>query len=165
MQITNSIEYLYLVLMLRWEKTAPPDKHWGTLDDKKEQNSQITRFAYIIRKIAAGQEDEFYSKLENYTRRKDGNSYISKKSTWMNQPVELGNGWFFEGCTSLEQKHGFIQSFSKLGLSPALCRAIEDFVANKSIEQWLPTEAEANALLAKIQNDDWFEIENSELIK
>ena len=31
MGIKNSVEYLYLVLMLQWEKSAPPDRHKGFL--------------------------------------------------------------------------------------------------------------------------------------
>ncbi|WP_306476571.1 hypothetical protein [Methyloversatilis sp.] len=149
MGIKNSVEYLYLTLMLRWEENAPPDKHEGLLDGASARNTQITRMAYILRKIAAGQEDHTYQLLSRHTRRNDGRSYISTDSSWMTEPYPLSSGWFFEGCTSLIQKQGILQNLSKLGLSPTLIDCIDEFVAGKGIKGRIPSEDEAEEILRR----------------
>lgn len=151
MRVINPVEILYLSLMHRWEKTSPPDRHEGLLDGEPRRNTQTSRLAYILQKIAAGKVEKVYSTLARHTPRNDGESYISKNSSWMKEPYSLGDGWFFEGCTSLVQKHGVVHNFSKLGLSGAFSNAVEDFVANKSIERYFPTETEEELILAKIK--------------
>jgi len=159
MGIKNTVEYLYLGLMARWENSAPPDRHQGLLDGKPERNTQITRLVYIIRKIAAGQSDKVYNALSVGSRRKDGNSYISKNFEWMEQPYPLSDGWYFEGCTSLVQKQDIIQALSKVDCSWALIAAIDDFVAGKSIKQHLVLdEATEERLLKMVREDEDFEI-------
>lgn len=159
MGIKNTVEYLYLTLMARWENSAPPDRHQGYLDGEPERNTQITRLAYIIRKIAAGQSDKVYSALSVGSRRQDGNSYISKNRDWMEQPYPLSDGWYFEGCTSLIQKQEIIQSLSRVGCSGTLIAAIDDFVAGKSIKPHLVLdEATEERLLQMVRDDEDFEI-------
>ena len=158
MSIKNTVEYLYLALMARWENYAPPDKHQGLLDGVPERNTQITRLAYIIRKIAAGQSDRVYNAVSVGSRRKDGTSYISQNFEWMEQPYPLSDGWYFEGCTSLVQKQDIIQSLSKVDCSWALIAAIDDFVAGKSIKQHLILdEATEERLLQMVREDKDFE--------
>ena len=149
MGIKNTVEYLYLALMLRWEKSAPPNKRQGLLDGEPERNTQITRMAYIVQKIAAGQEERAYQLLSRYSRRDDGKSYISHDASWMKEPYPLSRGWFFEGCTSLIQKQEILQHLTKLGLSPTLVSCIDDFVGGKSIEHYLPSEDEAEEILRR----------------
>lgn len=149
MGIKNSVEYLYLALMLRWEKSAPPDRCEGSLDGETARNTQITRMAYILKKIAAGQEERTYQLLSRHSRRNDGKSYISKDSSWMGQPYPLSNGWYFEGCTSLEQKQAILQHLTELSLSPTLVACIDEFVAGKSIEYRIPSEDEAEEILRR----------------
>ena len=156
MGLKNTVEYLYLALMLKWEKSAPPDRHAGILDGENTRNTQITRFAYILRKIAAGQEDRTYNKLSRHSRRNDSESYISKDPSWMIEPHPLSEGWFFEGCTSLIQKAEIIQQLTKLELSQALVNCIEDFVASNSIEKHIPSDEEAEEILRRsIQNENF----------
>lgn len=150
MRVADPVEILYLSLMHRWDRTAPPDRHEGLLDGEPARNTQTARLVYVLQKIAAGNVERVYSTLARYTRRNDGESYISKNPSWMEQPFPLGDGWFFEGCTSLVQKHSVVHNFSKLGLSGAFGQAVEDFVAHKPIEQYFPTEAEEERILAKI---------------
>ena len=149
MGIKNTVEYLYLALMLRWEKSAPRDGHKSILDDEPARNTQITRMAYILKKIAAGQEDRTYQLLSQHSRRKDGNSYISKNSSWMENPYPLTDGWFFEGGTSLIQKQEILQHLTKLNLSPTLVDCIDQFVAGKSIDERMPSEIEAEEILRR----------------
>lgn len=149
MGIKNTVEYLYLALMLRWEKSAPPDRHEGLLDSEPARNTQITRMAYILRKVAAGQEERTYQVLSRHSRRNDGSSYVSKESSWMTQPYPLSAGWFFEGCTSLVQKQDILQHLTKIGLSPHLVNCIDQFVAGKSIENCIPTDEEAEKILRR----------------
>lgn len=149
MGIKNTVEYLYLALMLRWEKSAPPDKHQGLLDDEPARNTQITRMAYILKKIAASQEERTYQLLSRDSRRDDGKSYISQDASWMKQPYPLSGGWYFEGCTSLVQKQDILQHLTKLGLSPTLVSCIDEFVAGKNIEHCLPSEDEAEEILRR----------------
>lgn len=149
MGIRNTVEYLYLALMLRWEKSAPLDKHEGLLDGEPARNTQITRMAYILRKIAAGQEERTYQLLCRHSRRNDGKSYVSKDSSWMKEPHPLSSGWFFEGCTSLIQKQGILQHLTKLDLSSTLINCIDEFVAGRSIENHIPSDDEAEEILRR----------------
>lgn len=147
MGIRNTVEYLYLALMLRWEKSAPLDRHEGILDGETARNTQITRMAYILRKIAAGQEERTYQLLSRHSRRNDGKSYISKDPSWMAEPYPLSEDWHFEGCTSLVQKQAILQHLTELSLSPTLVDCIDKFVAGTSIEDRLPSEEEAEEIL------------------
>ena len=156
MRVNDPVEVLYLSLMSRWQKTAPLDRHAGFLDGEPAQNTQITRLIYVLQKIAAGNVERVYSMLARYSRRSDGESYISKNSSWMERPSPLGDGWFFEGCTSLVQKQDIVGNLSKLGLSGAFVQAVDDFIANKPIEQYFPTEAEEQLMLAKIQAQEGY---------
>lgn len=150
MRVTNPVEILYLSLMHRWQRTAPIDRHEGLLDGKPARNTQTARLVYVLQKIAAGNVEHVYSALARHTRRNDGESYISKNSSWMENPFPLGDGWFFEGCTSLAQKHFVVQQLSTFGLSGAFGQAVEDFVAHKPIEQYFPSEEEEEQILTKI---------------
>lgn len=67
---------LYLSLMWRWEKTAPPDGKKGLLDDKPESNTQISRMVYLLRKVASGVEQRTY------------NSFVVV-ATWGNYAIHL----------------------------------------------------------------------------
>jgi len=137
----DGVYRLYMALMLRWGKSAPPDKHEGLLDGKLARNTQITRMAYILRKIATIEKSEgrcIYQFISKQTVRRDGNSYISKETSWMEDPHPLSDGWFFEGCTSLEQKQGILRHLARWGLPRALVNCIEDFIAGKSIENYMP---------------------------
>lgn len=145
--IKNTVELLYLSLMLRWERTAPPDRHRGLLDGVPEGNTQTSRFAYVLRKIAAGSEDWFYPALSERTRRNDGRSYVSKDASWMIEPYPLSSGWFFEGCTSLPQKQSFVQELTKLGFSPVFVSCLDDFVAGKSVEAFMPSPEEQEGIV------------------
>lgn len=157
MGIKDTVEYLYLALMARWENTAPTDRRQGLLDGKPERNTQITRFSYIIRKIAAGQESRVYNALNTGAQRNDSNAYISRDFSWMEQPHELSDGWYFEGCTSLVQKQSIVQALSRVGCSAALIAAIDDFVAGKSVAPHLQlNEATEERLLRIIREDEGF---------
>lgn len=148
--LTNTVEILYLSLMLRWERTAPPDRHTGFLDGNLETNSQTSRFAYVVKKIACGTEGKAYHTFERFTRRNDGHAYISRDQSWMNAPYPLSLGWYFEGCTNLEQKQHCIRSVIQLGLSPLFERCLDDFVAGKSIADYMPTFDEQDAILKRL---------------
>ncbi len=152
--ITDPVEVLYLVLMLRWERSAPPDQHEGLLDDQPERNTQITRLAYVLRKVAAGTGDRVFTKLERFTRRDDGHSYVSKDSTWMIQPYPLARGWSFESCTSLNQKQAILQQLTRVGVSATFVACADDFVAGKSVEKYLPTDEEEEEILRRIKREE-----------
>lgn len=145
MRVLEPVEILYLSLMQRWERSAPADKHQGFLDGEPARNTQTERLKYVLEKVALGSQattERVYSTLARYTRRQDGESYISRKSDWMQQPEPLSGGWFFEGCTSLEQKLNVMSALSHVGLSGAFVQATAEFVSNKPIDQFLPTEAD-----------------------
>ncbi len=42
MHLTEPVELLYLSLMLRWERSAPPDLHEGRLDGEPERNTVLS---------------------------------------------------------------------------------------------------------------------------
>ena len=154
MHIKDPVELLYLSLMLRWERSAAPDKHQGLLDGQPERNTQISRMAYVLQKIGVGTEDHVFGTLARYTRRDDGESYISKNSSWMKEPYPLLAGWYFEGCTSLVQKQSFLQYLTKVGLSSTFVACADDFVAGKSVEKYLPTDKEQEEIVRKIREKE-----------
>ncbi len=149
MGVKTSEECLWLALMLRWENAGVPDQASCTLDGKPAINSQIERMAYILRKLGAGADEGRFQTLAVHTRRLDGRSYISKDSSWMKEPVDMGDGWFFEGCTSLRQKRDVLGALSKIGYSTLFVECCEEFVAGKSVRRFLPTKEEAERMLAE----------------
>lgn len=149
-RITNTVELLYLTCMLRWERSAPLDGHEGLLDDRLEKNTQITRLAYVLKLVGAGVADRVFAKLERFTRRDDGHSYVSKDATWMIQPHPLTKGWTFEGCTSLVQKQEILRRLTEVGVSAAFVACAADFVAGNSVEKYLPTDVEQEEMLREI---------------
>jgi len=135
--------------MYRWEKTAPSDGKQGYLDDEPERNTQMSRMVYLLKKIAVGTEAKIYNTLSTFSSRKDGESYISKNRSWMEQPRELSAGWYFEGCTSIVQKQNILQALTKLGLSGTFVNCADDFVAGESIQKYFPTDDECEIILAR----------------
>ena len=57
MRLKDPVEIFFLTLLLRWEKSAPPDKKQGLLDGEPERNTQMSRMAYVLNKVGAGAED------------------------------------------------------------------------------------------------------------
>jgi len=151
MHLSKPVEILYLSLMLRWQRDAPPDQHEGLLDGKPERNTQISRMAYVLRKVAAGNVEHTFQTLARYTRRNDGRSYFSKDPSWMKEPYPLLDGWFFEGCTSLIQKQSFLQHLTRLGLSGAFIACADDFVASKNIKKYCPTQEEQEEIVRRVE--------------
>ena len=132
MRVVEPVEVLYLSLMNRWEQSAPADKHKGYLDGDESRNTQAERLKYVLEKIALGNletTERVYSTLARHTRRQDGESYVSKNSSWMQQPEALSLGWYFEGCTSLEQKMNVVAALSHVGMSGPFVQATAEFVA------------------------------------
>jgi hypothetical protein len=154
MRLTDPVELLYLSLMIRWERTAPPNRHEGILDSKPERNTQISRMGYVLQKVAAGDTEHTFKTLQRYTRRKDGKSYISEGFSWMKEPYPLGDGWYFEGCTSLFQKLSFLKGLKSLKLTDTFVACASDFVAGKSVEKYLPTEEDQEETLREIQEKE-----------
>ena len=109
---------------------------------------------YLLRKVAAGNEDRTYNTLSRYSRRNDGQAYISKDSKWMEDPCELSAGWYFEGCTSLVQKQNILQGLTNVGLSSTFVSCADDFVAGKDIQEYLPTKEEQEKILAQIEKQE-----------
>lgn len=151
MKLQDPVELLYLALMLRWEKSAPANGKQGLLDDEPERNTQISRMVYLLHKVEAGTIDKTFRVLALHSRRNDGESYISKNSSWMEEPRELFDGWYFEGCTSLIQKQEILQGLRKVGLSAAFVSCADDFVAGKSVLKYLPSEEEQNEIIARLK--------------
>jgi hypothetical protein len=149
MGVKTSVEFLWLALMLRWENADVPDQASCTLDGKPAINSQIERMAYILRKLGVGADEGRFQTLGVHTRRLDGRSYVSKDSSWMTNPVDIGDDWFFEGCTSLPQKREILSALSKVGHSVPFVECCEEFVAGKSVRRFLPTKEEAERMLAE----------------
>ena len=160
MELKNTVEILYYALMQRWENSAPKDRRQGLLDGDPAINSQIERLNNILNKIALGNEEKTFNGLAACYRRNDGNSYVSKDSSWMDDPKPLCNGWFVEGTISLEQKKNIVQCLTRVGISPALVACIDDFVEGKSITQFAPNGAEMQRMLAKMRERN--EIDDNE---
>jgi len=158
----NPEEYLHLYMLLRWERTAPPDGCLGTLDDEPAKNTQTARMAKVLQMVT-DLHDLPMEKLRKETERKDGRSYISKDAAWMKERYKLGKGWYFEGCMSLVDKQRILQSLPQLGLSSrefANCAA--DFVGGKSIQKYWPDEEQAVRQIeqweAKLDREDRWQL-------
>lgn len=149
MRLREPVEFLYLALMQRWERSAPPDKHQGFLDGEPERNTQISRFAYVITKVAAGNVERTFCSLRDSTKRNDGESYVSKNASWMKEPYPLHSGWYFEGCCNLEMKKEFLGHLLHLGLSRGFIECARDFVEGKSVEKYLPTPEEEDEVIKR----------------
>lgn len=149
MLLLEPVEIVYLFKLLHWEANAPPDGHAGTLDGKRERNTQITRLAFVLGLVGGGLEERVYPALARHTRRRDGNSYVSKNSAWMQQPYPLGGGWCFEGCTSLIQKQAIVQALTNTCVSARFVACADDFVAGRSVTKCFPTEMELAESLAR----------------
>lgn len=135
--------------MLRWERQAPLPGKYGILDGEKRQNSQYARLAYILSKIAAGNDEHVYNTLKRYTGRQDGETYFSKDPSWMTTPVLLTAGWYMEGCASGNQKLAtFIPPLRQLGLSPTFLEAVSAFVEGNSIHPYMPSAEELDKIQA-----------------
>ncbi|MGY8683732.1 hypothetical protein Q2941_39040 [Bradyrhizobium sp. UFLA05-153] len=146
-------EYLYLLALLRWETTAPPDGHEALLDGTLAKNTQTARMVRVLRLL--GLDDQGQKKLERNTQRKDGRSYISRDASWMNQPTELGEGWYFEGNMSLPDKKKILDDLSKLGLSTReFARCAQDFVEGKPVQKYAPSDEVAARKIAQWQKMD-----------
>lgn len=155
MTFKNSVEYLYYVLMRRWEGTAPPDRTKGVLDGIDTVNCQASRLIYVLKKVAAGGEDRVYRCLALHSRRNDGESYISQESGWMKRPCPLNDTWFLEaGMSLLQKKDIVIHGLGRLGLSPYLIRCVEDFVEGLPISKYEVKEEEANEILQRSPEPD-----------
>ena len=141
------VEGLYLALMLRWEKNAPPDGCWGELDGTPACNSQKARMADLLRKIGVGDERRVFPVLKRYSTRRDGRSYISRDTSWMEDPTHILDDWYLEGCTSLKQKQDILQQLTKLGFSPAFVACADDFVAGLSVTGYIPSEEEQRRII------------------
>lgn len=154
MRVVEPVEILYLSLMQRWEQSAPRNKHQGLLDGELARNTQTERLKYVLEKVALGAPStaqRVYSTLARNTRRQDGESYISKNSAWMEQPEALSGGWFFEGCTSLEQKLNVVAALSHVGLSGPFVQATAEFVSYRPIDRFLPTADDEPEINRRIQ--------------
>jgi hypothetical protein len=151
--VTNTVELLYLSLMQRWEKSAPPNRHKGYLDGMPANNSQTARFAFVLKKIALGSEERTYQLIARRTRRRDGHSYVSRDASWMISPYPLSNGWHLEGCTNLDnQKLAFTECLNELGLSATFIAAVDAFVAGNSIADYLPNAAEQEEIVVRLRS-------------
>jgi len=150
----NKVDEIFLAnLLVRWLITAPKDQNQGLLDGEPIRNSQSSRMQYALKKLLIGIEDKSYIVLSRYARRNDGNSYISKDYSWMIKPVQLNNLWYFESTISLEQKLNILSYLNKIGFSSALTNCVCDFVSNKDIDKYFPTEAESNEILKQCKKD------------
>lgn len=151
MHVLDPVECLYLSLMHRWQTTAPPDRHMGVLDGEPAENSQIARLAYVLNKIAIGQVDETFEKLERLTVKRDCSSHISRDTRRMRAPHPLHGDWYLEGCMSLLAKLEIVRQLRHLGLSRAFIQSVENFVANDGIDRYLPTHEEQQEIIRRFE--------------
>lgn len=150
MVIKNSTEYFWLLLMMSWEKTVPQARHEEHTDGETCKSSAIARIAFILSKIALGQEERVYQLLSQHMRKQnDDRSYISKDSSGMKNPYPLSNGWFLESCANIVQEKEILHFLTKLDISQALVNSIDEFVAGKSIMSRIPSDEETEEILRR----------------
>ena len=152
MRLRDPVEILFLGVMLRWEKTAPPDKKQGMLDGEPERNTQMSRMAFVLNKVGVGLEDKYFQKLAvGASWSKPGGRYLDKNKEHMENPISLHKGWWLDGCASLERKLEMMQDLTKLGLSPTFTKCACDFVAGKSVASYMPTESEQDEIIQALR--------------
>jgi hypothetical protein len=157
MSITSEKELNFLALFIKWQNDSPEDRHkiQSFLSDKN--NTQTTRLAFILNLVAyMARNDDFnniFQQLAKYTaRRKDNNYYLSKDSSWMREPYHVKGGWYFEGCTNFNQKKNCIQHLPKIRFSSSFRFSTQfsdcagDFIANKNLDKYQPTESQSDNL-------------------
>lgn len=154
MRLSDVTEIFFAALLLKWELTAPDDGKGGMLDGEKALNTQQERMARALRIIATGWEDKYFSKLAIKWRKNDGRSYISKDNTGMNRPIYINSGWWLDGCASLTDKQGMMQSFTQLGYTPTFVRCVNAFIAGESIKDFIPTDEEQEIIISKFRDSD-----------
>lgn len=155
MVIKNKTELQFLVLFIKWQTNSPEDRHKIQSTFINKRNTQTTRLAFILNLMALIKTRDFnitFQQLAKYTfRTKDKNSYLSKDTSWMKEPHHIKGDWYFEGCTSLKQKQACIQNITKIQFpdsfqfSPGLSDCSEDFIANKNLDKYKPTERDEEA--------------------
>ena len=62
--------------------------------------------------------------------------------------------WKKEGWSSAEQERNIIRELRMLGLTPTFVRAVDDFVSAKPIDDFSPTNAEAEQIRQYIESRD-----------
>jgi hypothetical protein len=67
----------------------------------------------------------------------------------MTEPYPVCQGWYFEGCCNLNQKHDLLRNLVHLGLSRGFVDCACDFVEGKSVERYLPTPEEEEEVLRR----------------
>lgn len=152
MTITNKNEISRLALLVKWQKDSPEDRHQIQSYSSNKRNTQTTRLGYVLNLMVIKNDnfDSIFQQLANYTvRQKDRNTYLSKDSSWMKEPYPVKGDWYFEGCTSLKQKKDCIQNITKIRFPTGFRFSIQfsdcaaDFIANESLEKYLPIESES----------------------
>lgn len=155
MRLRDPVEILFLGLMLRWEKTAPPNMKQGMLDTETERNTQMSRMAFVLNKVAVGVEDEYFQKLAvGASWSKPSGRFLDKNKEHMENPIALHKGWWLDGCASLERKLEMMQDLTKLGLSPTFTNCACDFVSGKSVASYMPTESEQDEIIHALRDTD-----------
>lgn len=143
---------LYLALMRKWVRTAPPDRQFGLRGGKKCCNSQSARLARVLVLIASGNHDDFYSGVARYTRKPRGNdSLVTRNKGTLDNPYALSHGWYLEQTLNLGQKQDICDVLPHLGLSSAFTNAVRAFVAAQPFDQYEPDERDAAVILANIR--------------
>lgn len=157
MRLKNPIEIFLLSLMHQWTESGPDDGRKGLYRGEAKVNSQMMRAAYVLKTIGIAEEDKVFNKLAVHCRRNDGHSYISKNPAWMEKPLELGGGWYFEGGTSLVQKQDILSNLTKIGYSSAFAASVDKFVAGQPVSDFFPTDYEAKVILSRIKSEGFDE--------
>lgn len=155
MRLKDPVEILFLGYLLRWEHTSPPDKKQGLLDGEPERNTQMSRMAYVLNKVGVGVEDKYFRKLAvGASWSKPGGKFLDKNNEHMENPHPLNEGWWLDGCASLERKLEMMQDLTKLGLSPSFTKCACDFIAGNSVESYLPTKEEQDEIVRRIRKEE-----------
>ncbi|MBC8637311.1 hypothetical protein IAG25_10855 [Caballeronia sp. EK] len=151
-RVTAPVELLYLALLRKWVKTAPPDGKYGFRDGEKCCNSQTARLARVLNIIAAGNHDDFFNALARYTRKPRGDgSLVTRDKGALQDPYPLINGWYVEQCLNLPQKLAIVDYLTRLGLSSPFANAAREFVAAQPFDQFEPDERDAPTIWANVR--------------
>lgn len=147
----TTVECLYLTRMMNWQRKAPADGHQGILDGSEVRNTQYRRLAFVLRLLGAGNEVEVFSTLEQYSRRQDGESYITRRPADSTDWTLICGDWYLRKTMSMSQRETtIIDHLVRVGLSGRMVTAITRFVKGKPIDGCMPTEQEQCAILASL---------------
>ncbi len=130
----TAMEMLYIMLLGKWEETAPLPGKFGLFNGIHLKNSQQARLQYLLKSIGVNNPEKTYSTLAVKTRKpRDEDSMITTHKPARGLPL-LG-GWHLDCCLNVGQKLEIVGALCHLDYSRDFIEISKGFVIGKSISE------------------------------